>query len=57
MGRRKVQDRNVRKLSKYGSSYTITLPVEMVRELGWKNKQKLVVKKTGSKLTIEDWKK
>lgn len=57
MARRKLEDRNTRKLSKYGSSYTMTLPIEIVRELKWRNKQKLVVRKSGDKIIIEDWKK
>ncbi len=57
MARRKLEDRNTRKLSKYGSSYTMTLPIEIVRELKWRDKQKLVVRKSGDKIIIEDWKK
>ena len=57
MGRRKVEDRNTRKLTKHSASYTITLPIELVRELKWKHKQKLVVRKSGDKMIIEDWKK
>ncbi len=36
---------------------SVTLPIELVRELGWREKQKVVVKKRGSGLLIEDWKK
>jgi len=58
MARRKLEERSTRKLSKRASgSYVITLPIEVIRELKWKNKQKLVVKKSGSKIIIEDWKK
>ncbi len=56
MARRKLENRNVRKLSKKKSgSYTVTLPIEIVRELGWRNKQKLVMRKSGNKIIIEDW--
>jgi len=57
--RRKLEERNIRKITKMagGASFGITLPIEMVRELGWRERQKVVVKKSGSKLTIEDWKK
>lgn len=55
---RKQEDKNIRKLTKLGQkSIGLTLPIEMIRELGWKEKQKVVVKKSGSKLIIEDWKK
>jgi len=58
MARRPLEERSIRKLHKTGRGRTIsvTLPIELVRELGWKAKQKVVVKKRGAKLTIEDWK-
>ena len=40
-----------------GKSYSIVLPVEFVRELGWKERQKLDVTLEGEKLIIKDWKK
>lgn len=58
MNRRKIEDRNIRKLTKIGGkSIAVTLPIDIVRELKWKEKQKVVVKKQGSKLIISDWKK
>lgn len=38
MSVRKREDQNIRKLGKTGQSITVTLPIEMVRELGWKLK-------------------
>lgn len=55
--RRKIEDRNVRKISKRGASYSVTIPIEMMRELGWREKQKVVFKKSGDGLRIVDWKK
>lgn len=57
MSRRKINNNHIRSLTKVskGRSYSLTLPIEMVRELGWRERQKLVVKKRGNKLTIEDW--
>jgi hypothetical protein len=57
MARRKLEDRNVRKLGRVGSGKTmmVTLPIELVRELKWREKQKVVVTKRGNKLIIEDW--
>jgi len=57
MSRRKINNNHIRSLTKVskGKSYALTLPIEMVRELGWRERQKLVVKKRGNKLTIEDW--
>lgn len=57
MGVRKTEERNVRKLTKVGkTSLSVTIPVEYLRALGWREKQKVVVKKLGKKLIIEDWK-
>lgn len=58
MARRSLAERNVRKLNKVGRGRTmaVTLPIELVRELGWREKQKVVVKKKGQTLVIEDWK-
>ena len=57
--RRKLENRNIRKLTKIagGSSFAITLPIKMVRKLKWRERQKLVAKLRGKKITIEDWKK
>lgn len=57
MARRKLEDRNTRKLSKQSNgSYSVTLPIEVVRELKWRDGQKLVVRKSGGKIIVEDWK-
>lgn len=57
MTRRKLEDKNIRSLSKTsgGSSYSITLPIDEVRDLKWRERQKLVVTRKGDKLIIEDW--
>ena len=53
-----MKDKNIRKLTRIAKrSIGITLPIELVRELGWREKQKVVVKKRGNGLLIEDWKK
>ncbi len=53
---KKYTNDNVRKLTKTGSgSYYAILPKEMIKELGWKERQKLKVKKSGKKIIIEDW--
>jgi antitoxin component of MazEF toxin-antitoxin module len=59
MARRKLKDRNIRKLNRTGrgKSIMVTLPIEFIRELKWRDKQKVVVTKHGDKLIIEDWKK
>ncbi len=58
MARTKLEDRNERKLQKAtNGSYRMTLPIEIIRELGWRDGQKVVVKKRGQGILIEDWKK
>ena len=54
--RRKLEDKNTRKILKSGDSYAVTIPIEIIRELGWKEKQKVVVKKRGNGLSVVDWK-
>ncbi len=57
MARRKLENKNVRKLARIGDrSIGLTLPIEIVRELKWKVKQKVVVKKRGKGILITDWK-
>ena len=60
MSRRRIEDRNVRSLTKIagGSSYAITLPIEVVRGFKWRNKQKLQIQVDEKKqrIIIEDWK-
>jgi len=61
MGRKKVENRNIRKLAKVGggATYAITLPIDAIREFGWQEKQKLEIKidKARKRLIIKDWEK
>ena len=58
MANRKAGEQNIRKLSRMGGkSLGLTLPVELVKELKWKEKQRVVVKRKAGKLIISDWKK
>jgi len=51
------KDKNIRKLTRAGkTSLSVTLPAEDVRQLGWREKQKVVVKKVSSGFTIRDFK-
>lgn len=57
MARRKLGEQNVRKLYKHSNgSVQVTLPIEEVRKLGWRDGQKVIVKRSGKKFIIEDWK-
>lgn len=55
MGRRKEE--NIRKIQQAGKegSYHLTLPIKIMRELKWRQGQKVVVKKRGKRVIIEDW--
>ena len=57
MARRKIENRNLRSLTKVsgGTSYGITLPMENIRKLGWRAKQKLEVKLYQDRIIIRDW--
>lgn len=59
MPRRSADEEHIRKLQRTGAegrSYSLTLPKKLVQELGWRERQKLTVEKTNSKLIIKDWK-
>lgn len=54
----KLKNKNIRKITKVGGkSLSITLPREFLNQLGWKEKQKVVVKKVPGGLLVKDWKK
>lgn len=60
MARRISKNENVRNIQQSGKkgSYYITIPVSVMRSLGWKERQKVVVKEYGKgKILIVDWKK
>lgn len=55
--RRKLVNKNIRKINKKSGSYLVTLPMEMVKKLGWREKQKVEFDLEGKKIIIKDWKK
>ena len=60
MARRKLEDKNIRKLSMSGGkSYAVTLPIGFIRALKWQRKQKVVVEMDEKKkvMIIRDWEK
>ncbi len=54
---RKIENRHIRKLGKIGGgdSIYLTVPIELIRELGWRDNQKVVAKKYGQGILITDW--
>ena len=58
MARRELSKKEVRNIQRHQHTYYVTIPVEIIKEFGWKERQKVVVKKYGKgKIVIEDWKK
>ena len=57
MGRRKLEDKNTRKLLRLGKSLGATFPIGFLRKLKWRKGQKITIKLKGKKLIVEDWKK
>ena len=47
----------VRKITKTGTyTYYVTIPKALIDQLGWREKQKVVVVKEGDTLVVRDWK-
>ena len=56
MSRRKTKESNIRKLVRLGkTSLAVTLPIEMAVSLGWREKQKVIVKRIKGGLIIRDY--
>ena len=55
--RKKPEKSYVRHLTKIagGTSYALVIPMDYVKIMGWRDRQKLVIRKYGKKLIIEDW--
>lgn len=55
----KLKDKDIRKLTRMGGGRSIglTLPIEIVNKLKWRERQKVRVKLSGKKIIIEDWAK
>jgi len=48
---------NIRKLTvTAGTTYYITLPLTMIRQLKWKKREKKIITTDGKRIIIEDWK-
>ncbi|MDY0100083.1 MAG: AbrB/MazE/SpoVT family DNA-binding domain-containing protein [Bacteroidales bacterium] len=57
MARNKLEEENIRKLTKAGgSSYAVTIPKAFIRKLKWKEKQKLELKLYKDRVIIRDLK-
>jgi antitoxin component of MazEF toxin-antitoxin module len=59
MSQRKAKNSNIRKLMRTGRdgrSVGLTIPIDIVNDLKLRERQKVVVKKVGKRIVIEDWK-
>lgn len=59
MANRGSDERHIRKLGKTGGgkTYMLTVPIEYVRQLGWKEGQKLSVLIDDDRLVVSDYRK
>jgi len=56
--RRIISDTRTHKITVTGGkSYSLIIPVEFIRHLGWRERQKLDITLDGEKIIIKDWKK
>jgi bifunctional DNA-binding transcriptional regulator/antitoxin component of YhaV-PrlF toxin-antitoxin module len=54
----KLKDKNTRKITRVGkTSLAVTLPKEMAEELGWREKQRLSVKRVKGGIILRDFRK
>lgn len=53
---RKRNDDHIRTITKVagGKSYCITLPIKIVREMKWESQQRVLVKRRGNKIIIQE---
>ena len=55
---KKYTHENVHKITKTGGgSYCVVLPKQFMRDLKWRAKQKVTIKKVGKDIIISDWEK
>ena len=55
MPRRSFEERNIRVLMRFAKrSFAITLPIEVVRDLGWQEHQRVRIRRAGRRIVIEE---
>lgn len=56
MGARKIDEQQIRNLTQNTTgTYTVSLPIQLVKQLRWQRGQRLTVTRQGKKLIIQDW--
>ncbi|GEM_PF-1892801 len=54
MPRRSFDERNIRVLFRFAKrSFALTLPIEILRDLGWRERQRIRIRKMGKRIIIE----
>ncbi|MCA9342922.1 hypothetical protein KC950_02835 [Candidatus Saccharibacteria bacterium] len=57
MGARKDGEQDVRSITQNSSgTYSVSLPIGLIRQLRWQRNQRVTIKKQGNKLVITDYK-
>ena len=55
MARRAFDQRNIRVLLRFAKrSFAITLPIEIVRDLGWQEHTRVRIRKAGKRIVVEE---
>ena len=55
--RRGSKNESVRKITKTGTyTYYVTIPKALIDELGWRERQDVMVARSGDKLVVQNWK-
>jgi antitoxin component of MazEF toxin-antitoxin module len=58
MARPAVGEEHIRKLQNTGGgTYTVSIPIHMIKKLKWRQGQKVEFALEGEKLVLKDWKK
>ena len=58
MGAKREDEQSVRSITQNSTgTYSVSLPIGLVRKLRWRQGQKVVVIRRGKDLIIKDWKK
>ena len=55
MARRTFAERHIRKIIKIGNSYAVTIPLDIIKDYSWREKQKVVVERKGRGVFVKDW--
>lgn len=55
MARREIGKEDIRNIQQSRNTYHVSIPIKMMRELGWQERQKVRFRREGKKLIVEDW--